>query len=400
MKYSRIFSAIVALFALALSAPISASERLPEKPLQQDVIVVERATKVAQLVGEYDRERKCPTADLTLSRYKLDATDLGVSFRHKGRTYILFGDTSGVSGGDAIAYTTGTSPENGLELVFVHHRTGAYKPIDIPGISQDDFEVPVAGTSVKGRMYVYHTTDHSKKVVMGRCVVAASDDDGETFRYLYDLSTKYFINVSLVQTDLSQWTGFPTSSGPGLVMLGSGTYRNSDVRLAFQPAEKIESPDGIEYFSGLDSFSRPMWSLREEDAVPLFHQPCVGELSVSYNKFIRKWIMLYNCGGEYDGINMRTADFPWGPWSEPQVIFNVAADGALCRYVHVGWNVRRCDLVQDPGRENVTGGPYGPYQFEDFATGDSASTTIYFTLSTWNPYTVVVMKTTLRRLIQ
>ena len=54
------------------------------------------------------------------------------------------------------------------------------------------------------------------------------------------------------------------------------------------------------------------------------------------------------------------------------------------------------DQVHDPGRENEWGGEYGPYQFEDLATGNETSTTIYFTMSTWNPYTVVLMKATLR----
>jgi hypothetical protein len=31
------------------------------------------------------------------------------------------------------------------------------------------------------------------------------------------------------------------------------------------------------------------------------------------------------------------------------------------------------------------------------ATGNNSSTTIYFTMSTWNPYTVVLMKATLSK---
>jgi hypothetical protein len=52
--------------------------------------------------------------------------------------------------------------------------------------------------------------------------------------------------------------------------------------------------------------------------------------------------------------------------------------------------------VHDPGRENEWGGEYGPYQFETLAKGDSSKTTIYYTLSTWNPYTVVLMKSKLK----
>ena len=178
-------------------------------------------------------------------------------------------------------------------------------------------------------------------------------------------------------------------------MFGSGHYGKSDVRLAYQPADKIESASSICYFQGLDDQGLPGWSCREEDAVPLFDQPCVGELSVTFNRFIGKWIMLYNCGTERQVINLRTADFPWGPWSDPQVIFDAKRDGGFCRFIHLSREVEHCDNLEDVGRRNESGDPYGPYQFEDLATGDKNSTTIYFTMSTWNPYTVVLMKTTL-----
>jgi hypothetical protein len=316
----------------------------------------------------------------------------------------------GLRGGDAIAYTTDTSPEDGIELVFIDDETGTYKPVRIPGISQGGFEVPMEGTSVGGRMYIYHTTDSSEAVKMEqdlgdggkmeRSIVAVSDDDGQTFTYLYDLSTKHFINVSVVEVDAAAWPGLSQNKGAGLMMFGSGPYRRSDVRLAFQPAERIESRASIGYFAGLDRSDLPIWSPKEEDAQPLFDQPCVGELSVSYNRFIRKWVMLYNCFGiaKQRGINMRTADQPWGPWSDSQIIFDPGIDNGYCHFMHASWLSKKCDSIHDPGRENVWGGEYGPYQFEDLAVGDNSTTTIYFTMSTWNPYTVVLMKATLRKI--
>ena len=108
-----------------------------QTPSTQGVVIVSSATKIAQLVGEYDKERQEPTLNLTWSRYKLAGTDLGVPFKHDGRTYLLFGDTIGIRGGDAIAYTTDTTPEDGLELKFLHDDKG-YKPVKIPGISQGE----------------------------------------------------------------------------------------------------------------------------------------------------------------------------------------------------------------------------------------------------------------------
>ncbi len=353
--------------------------------------------KISQLIGDYDRQQKAQTLNLTETRYGLISTDLGVPFHHNGRTYLLFGDSWGANDGDAIAYTTDTNPEDGINLTFNTYGNGTYKPVLIPGISQNAFEVPVEGVSVGNKMYIYHTTDHSNTVMMGRSVVAVSGDDGDSFRYLYDFSTKHFINVSVVEVDFTEWPGFPGDTGDGLVIFGSGSYRQSDVRLACQPADQIEIAQSLRYFTGLDPDGAPLWSENEDDATPLFPQPFVGELSVTYNPFLRKWLMLYNCESPR-GINFRTADVPWGPWSEPQILFEPWEDNGYCHFMHVNWQFSQCDSVHNPGREYEWGGEYGPYQFEDLATGNDSSTTIYFTLSTWNPYTVVLMKSTLRLL--
>ncbi len=364
------------------------------------VVIGAHATKIAQLIGDYDRERQTATTNMTQTRYGLVSTDLGVPFSHKGRTYLLFGDSFGAKGGDAIAYTTDTNLENGLNLDFVRDPNGAYRPVTVPGISQGPFEVPTEGVSVNGRMYIYHTTDSTTGAggdAMGRSIVAVSDDDGYTFALLYNLSNQHFINVSVVQTDFAQWMDLPQSAGRGLAMFGSGAYRKSNVYLAFQPEAQIGTRSSIRYFAGIDETDAPAWTANEANAQALFDQPCVGELSVSFNPFVRKWIMLYNCGiSESRGINLRWADEPWGPWSEPQIIFRPWEDNGYCHFIHTSWTFRKCDNVHDSGQENVWGGEYGPYQFEDLATGNDTATTIYFTMSTWNPYTVVLMKAQLR----
>ena len=138
-----------------------------------------------------------------------------------------------------------------------------------------------------------------------------------------------------------------------------------------------------------------MLGVSEDDATPLFLQSCVGELSVTNNQFLRKWLLLYNCDSPR-GLNFRTTDVPWGPWSELQLLFDPWEDNGDCQFMHVDWQFSRCDSVHDPGRQDEWGGEYGPYQFEDFATGNDTMTPIFYTLSTWNPYTVVLMKSTLR----
>jgi hypothetical protein len=368
---------------------------------EPDVSITMRAKKISQLVGYVDREKEEPLQNQTFSRYGLQATDLGVPFQDGETTYILFGDSWGVVPGlpNVMAYTTDNNPEDGLALDFIEDDNGNFHPLLIPEISQHAFEVPTEGVMVNDKMYIYHTTDHNPpETTMGRSIVARSNDDGnKTFTQIYNLSTQYFINVSLVQVEASDWKYFPESEGAGHVIFGSSKYRESKVYMAYQPAAKIEDQRAIRYFKGVDETGLPLWSEYEKHSRPLFdmESSCVGEFSVSYNKFIKKWIMMYNCGNPR-GINLRTADNPWGPWTKPQIIFHLWDDNGYCHFIHTNWEFDDCDDVHDPNRQNEWGGEYGPYQFEHFATGDENSTTIYFTLSTWNPYTVVLMKAKLQ----
>ena len=98
------------------------------------------------------------------------------------------------------------------------------------------------GISVGGKMYVYHTTDHTKSVIMGRSVVAVSEDDGNTFNYLYDFSKEHFINVSIVEVNPEDWPGVPKTDAAGLFIFGSGTYRSSDVRLSVSTRTRNRKP--------------------------------------------------------------------------------------------------------------------------------------------------------------
>lgn len=360
---------------------------------ESEVNYVEGSTeKIVQLVGDFDNQRQQATANLTNTNYSLWGTDLGVPFKHKGKIWVLFGDVPGTDR-DPIAFTEDEDPEDGIDLTFLANPNGTYRPITIPGISQGAFEVPTEGLGIGDNMYVFHTTDG-----MSRSVLAKSEDDGQNFTLINpDYSSDHFINISIVEVNNTDWPGLPLPTDKGLVIFGSGDYRKSDVRMAFQASSDIEDKNSIQYLSGWDELQKPLWSPKEEDAIALFNQPCVGEFSVAFNPFIQKWILLYNCDlSPYPrGILFRTANNPWGPWSEAQKLFDPWTDNGYCHYMHVSWDFDQCDSVHDPGRAHEWGGEYGPYLFEDLTTGNDSITTLYYTLSTWNPYTVVLMKSVL-----
>ncbi|MFA7492248.1 MAG: DUF4185 domain-containing protein [Proteiniphilum sp.] len=373
--------------------------------IPSDITIVQQATKICQLTGDYDNHLHELTLSQCYSRYRIEGTDLGVPFEDGDTTWLLFGDTWGPQSGlhDAIGYTTDKTPEEGLRLDFVTDDRGIYQGITIPGINTTGaFEVPTEGIVIDNEFFIWITTDHSDKITMGRSVLATANRTNALkglYSKVYDLSVSKFINVSVVRVRNSDWNFLPPHEGDGIVMFGSGSYRQSHIYLAYQPISEIKNRSSIHYFGGIKD-GKPLWTGKEKYAKPIFQltNPGVGELSASYNKFIKKWILLYNHGEpEPRGINLRVSDTPWGPWSKAQAIFRPWEDGGYCNFMHTSWLHSNCDNIHNPGRENEWGGEYGPYQFEHFATGDHSSTTIYFTMSTWNPYDVVLMKASLKK---
>jgi hypothetical protein len=232
------------------------------------------------------------------------------------------------------------------------------------------------------------TTDHSAKKVMGRSVLAASHDDGRTFKQLYELSRTKFINVSF-----SPATGL--LAGGWLYIYGSGDYRKSSVCLARVRFADIVHRDKLQYFAG-ERKGEPRWSAKETDAVPLFRHDCIGEFSVKYLEPVNRFVMLYNADNPR-GITMRSAEAPWGPWSRGTVIFEPGRDNGYGHFMHISAKFKKnADALSDPKEEDTWGGEYGPYLMARFTTGSMGRCRIYYTMSTWNPYQVVVMRSDLK----
>ncbi len=421
------------------AAPAPGQEAAP----RHIVFVPGTSQKVCQLTGGMDREFHKVTVNQTIARFGLNGTEYGSSFEHNGKLFFLFDDSNpaamfnGKPNGptdppriaddnDAIAFTSDASINPCLRLEFIRGSNGAYKnpmvlnPQGRPAITLRTLEGPIAGISQGGKMYVIFRTDNafggseesgeSGKLQSGptRSVMAVSDDEGNTFHYLYDLSkgpSAKFINVAI-------------TNGPDGYLYFWGTqggshYRRSAAYFARKKAELIGRDGGMEYFTGQGPDRMPHFSNSEAAAVPLFadHEAnssepgnCVGELSVEWNRFVRQWVMLYKCSSEKNpsvgGIDMRVANRAWGPWSEPQTIFSAERDGGLCHFIHRAVNPRNpaCDDLSAPPMKHVQGNPYAPFFISRFTTGDEAhgTSTIYYVMSTWNPYNTVIMKTTIQ----
>lgn len=381
---NTILSATLALAALAAL------------PAQGSQVVVDPAQtrRICQVTGQVDRSTGQPTINATESRARFWGTDLGASFEHDGRTVFLFGDTHAALGlerkrdRDVVATSIDTDPDDCLKLDFLTDADGGYRPLTAAGVDGGEFSVPTGGFGAQDGIYVVLTTDRTATAPMGRSVLAKSTNDGRDFTPVRDLSTTHFINVAFAKTEPAP--ALPMAKP--VLLWGSGSYRTSDVRLAVTGEDRVGD---LRYFAGLDGDGKPRWSAREDDSAPLLGESCVGELSVAWNADLSKWVMMYNCGAPRSRILVRTADQPWGPWSAPQVAFDAARDKGFCAFMHDPDGA--CPrLLTDPHSPGVAGDPYAPYMIAGFSKGEPGRhSDIYFLMSTWNPYNVVLMKTRL-----
>lgn len=73
--------------------------------------------------------------------------------------------------------------------------------------------------------------------------------------------------------------------------------------------------------------------------------------------------------------------------------FWIGPDGAIAS----AWgNVEATDGLSDPGLGDEPGGEYGPYIMARYTRKNGDICRIYYTLSTWNPYQVMVMRSDLK----
>lgn len=60
------------------------------------------------------------------------------------------------------------------------------------------------------------------------------------------------------------------------------------------------------------------------------------------------------------------------------------------------WIGAKHDSLSDPNRQDEWGGEYGPFIMPRYTTEIGDRCRIFYTMSTWNPYEVMVMRSDLR----
>ena len=361
--------------------------------------------KLVQLLGDQDNERHQATLNQTATRYSIEGAALGYSFEHQGHAYFLFDDIVGLATHwpDTIATTDAMEPDKQVPLDFLAGERNKFLHIEPRGFNMGIGAGPVAGISLGSQMYVVvrtndprdRTTEHS---VLTKFVAPATF---QPLRTVSKLPDGRFLKMSLHEQAGSA-AGLPPG-GPYVLMWGTGSYRESDAYLAIVPEAQFESGMGTRYFAGLSDSGEPVWSDSASDAKPFLKDGTLGDLSVTWCKDLGLWLMMYDRRSEPNGIVFSYSRTPWGPWSEPQLIFNMVENGALGKYIH-NPRARPSDGVAGPvllprnkgDAESIRGAAYAPYVVERWTKLQGSELEVYYTMSTLNPYVVVLMKSRLQ----
>jgi hypothetical protein len=215
-----------------------------------------------------------------------------------------------------------------------------------------------------------------------------------------------------------------TASGKtGIPVFAVPRYRASIPYLALAPTDTFGDPASWSFFAGRDQAGLPIWVTRKQwesgraasglwlppPGAEIYGagEPCVGEHSVTWNAPLNSWILLYGCGflsGIFpeSRVEARFAPEPWGPWSAPIVLLSTLDASVHCTLIMRP--EKACQNLRDYWKRtnpHARGFFYAPFVMNRFTVdatgaGQVKQATIYWLVSTWNPYNVVVMQSTLQ----
>lgn len=315
----------------------------------------------------------------TLQRFAVSGTDLGIMWDNGSRQILMaFGDTSGYCSapGNQWRYNVlmRSQDDSLADTVKV-----ADSPLYARGISKQIVNstkwapdetgiIPTAGISVGGKQYLNYMSikswDANGAWTTNYSAIAVSPDNGDRWG-IYPGSVRTPREGAIPSArhaagnENFQQGAFlkPGPGDPYIYSFGTPSGRSGSAFISRVAPNSIPDPTRYEYWNG----DRNAWVPDDPGAAtPVIPGP-VGEMSAQYNTYLKQYLAMY-CNGANDVV-FRTAPAPQGPWSPEQ-------------------------LLVPSGQ--YPGGIYAPF-LHPWSTGK----TLYFNLSEWNDYNVMLMKTVL-----
>lgn len=239
-----------------------------------------------------------------------------------------------------------------------------------------------------------------------------------------------------------------TPNSDGVLLWGRPNFggvralgRDAQLYLAWVPMPLYDAAGAFDwrprFFAGLSADGRPQFVDREVDAVPLDldadtpgDQPTelrdlVGQMTISFLPTLRRFVMIYGGGiGSYftekifgpdaakmaldpaGALYVRYAEHPWGPWTAPEPLLAAGNPNAGVLGEYGPGGLLHHEGCVEPSCVPGEFAYFGPERGQLYAPGiidawttprPGGSVDLYWHVSTWNPYQVVLMKTRLGR---
>jgi Domain of unknown function (DUF4185) len=315
----------------------------------------------------------------TIQKFAITGTDLGIMWDNGNaanhQVLMAFGDTNGYCGipGKQWRYNTLMRSSDGALSKTIEVPNGvpnnnfSGSPVWKVGISKQIINsigrapeetgiIPTAGTSIGGNQYVNFMSirdwDNPGSWSTNFSAIAMSSNNGESWGvYPGTIRTPDGGNEKFQMGAFLK----PGPGDPYLYSFGTPNGRGGSAYVSRVPPNLVPDLTKYEYWDG------GTWVPgNPAAAVPVIPGP-MGEMSAQYNTYLKQYVALY-CNGPNDVV-MRTAPAPQGPWGPEQVLVT---------------------------SNEIPGGIYAPF-LHPWSTGKE----LYYNLSLWSGYNVMLMHTVL-----
>ncbi|ULE33382.1 DUF4185 domain-containing protein [Mycobacterium sp. IDR2000157661] len=327
----------------------------------------------------------------TIGRFAVTGTDLGIMWDNgdpaNRQVLMAFGDTYGYCGvrGQQWRYNTLFRTQDGAlsrtvavpDGMLANRYSGS--PLWAPGLSKQIINstkwapnekgiIPTAGIAVGTTQYVnfmsIRSWDSDGRWTTNFSAIAVSPDNGENWG-VYPGSVRStaagdVAGAPVVPGNQNFQQGAFLRPGPGdpyLYSFGTPSGRGGSAYIARVAPDAVPDPRRYEYWNA----DRNDWVTSDPAAAtPVIPGP-VGEMSAQFNTHLGQYLVLY-CNGANDVV-ARTSPAPQGPWGPERVLARSA---------------------------EIPGGIYAPF-LHPWSTGKE----LYFNLSQWSTYNVMLMRSVL-----
>jgi uncharacterized protein (TIGR03437 family) len=314
-----------------------------------------------------------------------------------------------------------------------------FKTTTISGLNSGEdlgpFRTPSGAFDYNGSLYMFYIVDAQSATphfalesILAKADQPAanwSDTNPPTFTRLYTVSThpavadpnnpppeandygKFMFDpvVPLNAATLSE-AGITPNLPPSLqnaeevvfVFGSSWQYDRSNLYLAAFSAADVEAGTTKWFYYAGQSNGTATWTTDEKSAAALLSDPAdIGNHSVVWNEALHKFVLMAN------HVTARFSATPWGPWSDPILVFGPQSEWATKLIHHPGVDpiTRSLVTIYNPNtgevadlNSNDPGVPYGPYLIDKYTQNTDGSVNLFYTMSTWNPYEVFLVSST------